>query len=83
MENTNNNYWDFIETWHPNYFGDGRIAEINDIERELEDYANIPEQQFNEIREELRRLTVKVFDEALCNYINKTWPGALEIYPKS
>lgn len=79
----NNDYWDFLEQWHPNYFGDDRIAEINDIEKELEYYSFLHEDMAREKKEELRRLTVKVFDEALCNYINKTYPSETEIYPKS
>ena len=79
----NKDYWNFIEEWHPNYFGDDRIAEINDIEKELECSELISEPYFGELKEELRRLTVKVLDEALCNYINKTYPSETEIYPKS
>ena len=79
----NKDYWNFIEEWHPNYFGDDRIAEINDIEKELECSELISEQYFSELKEELRRLTVKVFDEALCNYINTTYPSETEIYAKS
>lgn len=75
-------YWPFIEANHPNYYHSQRIAEIDDIEKELENYGDIPEQEFNDLRHELRRLTLKCFDEALCNHINKKWPGAVTIMPR-
>lgn len=76
-------YWPFLEDYMNDYFHSDRIAEICGIEVLLdEDLANIPEDEFNSLREELHRLTLKCIDEALCNFINSRWPGAVQITPK-
>lgn len=76
-------YWTFLENWMIDYYHSDRVAEICDIEKELDErLADMPEDTFNSAREELHRLTLKCFDEALCNYINKKYPGAIELRPK-
>lgn len=77
-------YWNFLESWMIDYYHSERVAEICDIEKELDErLADMPEDAFNSAREELHRLTLKCFDEALCNYINKKYPGAIQLRPKS
>ena len=75
-------YWNFLESWMADYYHSDRVAEICDIEKELDErLATMPEDDFNSAREELHRLTLKCFDEALCNYINTKYPGAVELRP--
>ena len=76
-------YWSFLEMCMTDYYHSERIAEICDIEKELDErLADMPEDDFNSAREELHRLTLKCFDEALCNYINTKYQGAVELRPK-
>ena len=75
-------YWSFLESCMSDYYHSDRIAEIIDIEINLDErLATMPEDDFNSAREELHRLTLKCFDEALCNYINTKYPGAVELRP--
>jgi len=75
-----NDYWPFLTKFMTDYDHSDRIAEIVDIEKELDEHlATMDEQRFNESREELRRLTLLCLDEALCNYINKKYPGAVAV----
>ena len=62
------------------YSRSNRIAEINDIEKELDErMPNMPEDDFNAMRGELRRLTLMCFDDALCNYLDRKYPGAVSV----
>ena len=82
MENENY-YWQFLEDFMNDYYHSKYISDITHIEAELDERMDsMPEQEFNDSREELRRLTLKCFDEALCNFINAKYPGAVDVKPK-
>lgn len=73
-----NDFWDFL-VYHMNeYDTDDKITRIAEIEKELtEREATMPEQEHEELRQEYRNLLVKCFDEAICNKIDRDFPGGL------
>ncbi len=77
-----NNYRKFLEEFMADYCNSQYISCINEIEEELDErQTSMPEQEFNDTRKALRNLILKCFDEALCNYINKKYPGAVPVRP--
>jgi len=68
-----NDYFTFLEKYMGDYYTSQYIADINDLERAL-DEEKLDNDTRSYMRKELHRLTLAAFEQALSNYLNIKYP---------